>query len=119
MSWRPPKHAQQFSDRIVELVDDAFFQWNDGVVGDRDALGTHRGAAFRDVAVAHALRVLEVGGAVLDIERMHLERRRVDEVSRTDELLVELVFPQHMTDILAEEALDALPEFLDPIDVPL
>src|SRR5438045_1052053 len=105
MSWRPPKHAQQFSQRIVELVDDAFFERDDGVVGDRDALRAHLRAAFRDVAVPDALRVLERGAAVLDVERMHLERRRVHEVSRTDELLMEPVFTQHMADVLAEEAL--------------
>src|SRR5439155_3129394 len=115
----PPKHAQQLSQRIVELVDDAFLERDDGVVGNRDALRTYVRAALGDVAVADALRRLEVGAAILDIERMHLERRSVDEVSRTNEPLVEPMFAQHMADVLAQEAFDALPEFLDAVDVPL
>ena len=45
--------------------------------------------------------------------------RRVDEEARADELLVLVVIAQHVADVLAQEALDALPEFLDAIDVAL
>ena len=50
---------------------------------------------------------------------MHLERRGVDEEARPDELLVLVVIAQDVTDVLAEEALDALPEFLHAVDVRL
>ena len=56
-----------------------------------------------------------VGG----VERMHLERRRVDEEARADELVVLVVIAQHVADVLAEEALDALAELLHAIDVAL
>src|SRR5580765_6667988 len=101
------KHPQQLPDGIVELIDDALLEGNDRVVGDRDVFRTDLRAAFRDIAVADALGVLEIGGAALDIERMHLERRGVDEEPGTDERLVELVFAQDMAHVLAEKALDA------------
>ena len=46
------------------------------------------GAALGDVAVADAVLVLEVREAVRGVERMHLERRGVDEEARPDELVV-------------------------------
>src|SRR5690348_6650614 len=48
---------------------------------------------------------------------MHLERRRVHEETRPDELLVLLVVAQDVADVLAEKTLDALSEFLHAIDV--
>ena len=57
--------------------------------------------------------------AVLGVERVHLERRRVHEEARADELVVLVVVAQHVADVLAEEALDALAEFLHAIDVGL
>ena len=51
------------------------------------------------------------------VERVHLERRRVDEEARPDELLVHVVVAQHVANVLAEEALDALAELLHAIDV--
>ena len=60
-----------------------------------------------------------VGHAVLGVERVHLEVGRVDEEPRADELLVLVVIAQHVADVLAQEALDALPELLDAVDVAL
>ena len=84
-----------------------------------DVLGADLGAALGDVAVADAVLVLELGHAVLGVERVHLELGRVDEEARADELLVLAVIAKDVADILAEEALDALPEFLDAVDVAL
>ena len=81
--------------------------------------GTDLGAALGDVAVADAVRVLQVADAILGVERVHLERRGVDQEARADELVVHLVVAQHVADVLAQEALDALPEFLHAIDVRL
>ena len=57
--------------------------------------------------------------AIVGVERMHLERRCIDEEARPDELLVLVVIAQHVADVLAQEALDALAEFLHAIDVAL
>jgi hypothetical protein len=50
---------------------------------------------------------------------MHLERRGVHQESWSNELLVLLMIAQDVTDVLAQEALDALSEFLDPVHVAL
>src|SRR5262245_28132618 len=111
------QRREQPLQRIVEAVDDALLQRNDRVVGDRDVLGADDRAALRDVAEADAVRFLELGEAVLGVERVHLERGGVHEEARADELVVLLVFAQHVADVLAQEALDALPELLHPVDV--
>jgi hypothetical protein len=50
---------------------------------------------------------------------MHLELRGVYKQSRTDKLFVQLVVAKYVTDILAQKALDALPEFLNPVSIRL
>src|SRR5262249_17921655 len=109
-----PRHdrAHELAQRIVQLVHHALLQRNDRVVGDRDALRTHLGAALRDVAVPDAVRLLQRFDAVLDVEWMHLERGGVDQEPRPDELLVQLMLAQHVTDVLTQKALDALAELL-------
>src|SRR5262249_52608928 len=120
-SGRTPGRAalQQAPDealqRIVELVRDALLHRDDPVVGDPDALGADLGATLRDVAVADAVRLLQVFHPILDVERVHLEVRGVDQEARADELVVEPVLAQDVADVLAEEALDALPELLHPV----
>src|SRR6185437_14506323 len=89
------------------------------VVGDVDAFGADLGAALGDVAVADAEVVLEGFEAVAVIERVHLELRHVDEEAGADELVVHVVLAQHVTDVLAEEALDALAELLGAVHVGL
>src|SRR5690242_18031498 len=115
----PRKNLHQLPDRIVELVHHALLERYDGVVRDRDPLGTHLGTTLRDVAVADALRLLELRDAVGDVERVHLQCRNVHEEARPDELLLLLVLAQHVADVLAQKALDAFPEFLHPIHVAL
>jgi hypothetical protein len=70
-------------------------------------------------AVPDTARVPQLPGAVLDVERVHLHRRRVDQESRSDERLVQPMVTQHVADVLAQEALDALPELLYAVDVGL
>ena len=89
------------------------------VVGDVDVLRADLRAALGDVAVADVVLLLQIRNTVLDVERVHLERGRVDEEARPDELVVLGVIAQHVADVLAEEALDALPELLDAVDVTL
>src|SRR6476619_1272851 len=122
-TWLMPasgaEHAKQLHDRIVELVYDALLQRDDRIVGDRDALGTDFRAALGDVAISDAVRGLQVSRALLGIERMHFERCGIDEVPRSDELVEQRMVAEHVADILAEEALDALPELLHALHVDL
>ena len=104
---------------IEELVHHPLLERDDRVVGDGDVLGADLRAALGDVAEPDAVRPPEIGHAVLGVERVHLERRGVHEEARADELLVQLVVAQHVADVLAEEALDALPELLHALDVAL
>src|SRR5688500_17504509 len=112
-----PEEPDQLRQRIIELVDHPLLEGDDRVVGDRDVFRADLRAALGDVAVPDRLAVLQVLEPVLGVERVHLERRRIDEVAWTAELRVFVVVPEHMTDVLAQEALDALPEFLHAIDV--
>jgi hypothetical protein len=50
---------------------------------------------------------------------VHLERGDVDQEARADELVVQVMLAQDVAHVLAEKALDALPELLHPVDVPL
>src|SRR5262245_59458972 len=110
-------HSKQPRHRIVETVDDPFLERNDRVVSDCDVLGTDLRAALRDVAIADAAVAPKLGGTVCGIERMHLQRCRTDEHPWANELVVLVMVPEYVADVLAEKALDALPEFLDAIDV--
>jgi hypothetical protein len=56
-----------------------------------------------------------VGQPVGRVERVHLERGDVGEEARADELLVLVVFAQHVAHVLAQEALDALAELLHTV----
>src|SRR5436305_8334918 len=111
-----PKDAQQPLQRIVEFVDHPLLERDDGIIGDGDRLRTDLGAALSDVAVADAVRLAQVGEAVLGVEGVHLQGRGVDQQPGADELVVQMVLPQHVADVLAEEALDALAELLRPVD---
>jgi hypothetical protein len=50
---------------------------------------------------------------------MHFQSGGVHQKPGADELVVLVMLPEYVTHILTEEALDALTEFLDPVDVPL
>jgi hypothetical protein len=113
------KYFHELADRIVELVDHALLERDDGVIRDRNMLGTDPRAAFGDVAIADSMGLLELGHAVRRVQGMHLQRGGVDQDPRPDELLVLVVVAEHVADVLAEEALDALPELLHPVDVRL
>ncbi len=101
------------------FIDDSFFERDDGVVGDGDVFGADFGAAFGDVAIADAELVFQFVDSIFGIERVHLERRRIDEKSRPDELFVLHVVAKDVANILAEITLDALAKFLNAVDVGL
>src|SRR5438034_594835 len=83
--------SKQLLDRIVEAIGHALFERDDRVVGNGDALGADLGATLGDVAVTDALLLFQVCKAIFGVEWVHLERRRVHEKTRPDELLVLVV----------------------------
>src|SRR5437867_7131874 len=118
-SGRAPEPAPEAAQGVVEVVHDAFLQRDDGIVGDVDRLRADLRAALRDVAEADPGLLPEVSGARGDVERVHLEARQADEEAGAREVILLVVVPEHVTDVLAEEALDALAELLHPVDVDL
>src|SRR5881628_2030076 len=112
-----PELPQQPNDRI-EAVRHALLERDDRVVGDVDPLGAHLGAALGDVAEPDPGGGPAERGAIARVERVHFERRELDEKPGPRESrLVLLVVAHHVADVLAQEALDALVELLDAIDV--
>src|SRR5262245_25333755 len=114
-----PQDAEEALQRVVEAVGHPLLERDDRIVRDRDALRAGARAALGDVAVADAVRGLQVRQPVLDVERVHLQGRRLHQVAGADEAFVQLVVPQDVADVLAEEALDALAELLHAVHVRL
>src|SRR3984893_5268668 len=109
--------AQHPHHRVV-AVGHALLQRDDAVVGDVDVLRADLGAALGDVAEPDARVVAQEPGAIHGVERVHLERGGLDEEARAREgLLLLLVVADHVADVLAQEALDALVELLPALDV--
>src|SRR6266850_4996737 len=99
---------EELPDRVVKLVHHPFFQRDDRIVRDCNVFRADLRAAFGDVAQADPLSFLQLCQSVFRVKRMHFQRGGINKVSRTDEFVVEMMFPQDVTDILAEETLDAL-----------
>src|ERR1700740_2101591 len=112
-----PEQPDKLRERIKEFSDDSLLQRDDCVVGYRDALRANLCAALGDVAQADAVRGLQFVESILRIERVHLERGCINQKPRTDELIVHRVLAKHVTNILAQEALDAFSKLLNSIDV--
>lgn len=116
---RGTKHPKQLRERVEELIYDALFQRNNGVVGDVDTFRTDFCTAFGNIAEADALRLAQVREPVFGIERMHFQSGSVNEKSRTDEFLMKVMVAKDVADILAQEAFDAFAKFLDTIHIAL
>src|SRR5918996_844481 len=114
---KPREPPPEPLNRIVMAVRDSLLERNDGVVGDLDVLGADLGAALRDVAIPDPAAVLEVTRAVGPVHRMQLQAGGSDKETRAHERILRLVVAQHVADVLAQEALDALPELLNAVDV--
>src|SRR5436190_19117644 len=97
---------QQFSQRIIKSIHDPLFQRNDSIVSDGDFFGADFGAALGDVAVTDAMSLFQFRQAILGIERMHLQRGRVNQEARADELIVLLMLTQHVAALLAKQTLN-------------
>ena len=99
------------------FVHHALFERDYGIVCDSYTFGTDVRAAFGDVAISYSVIVSKIVHAVLAVERMHLERRDVDQRARPDEMIMQRMLTKDMTHILAEKTLDALPKLLNSINV--
>src|SRR5438105_3872031 len=102
-----PEQPEQAGERIKKLIHYALFQRNDSIIGNRDAFRTNFGAAFGDVAVTDAMRLLQLLQPLFRVERMHLQGGDMDEKARSDELFLQLMVAQHMANILAKITFDA------------
>src|SRR4030095_1463305 len=99
--------------RIVKFIHYTFLERDDSVVGDLNAFRTHFCAALRDVAVTDSLCGSQFVHPILSIKRMHFERGDINQISWPNELFMHAMVAQHVADILAQEALDAFPKFLN------
>src|SRR6266478_2719052 len=110
------KLSQEPAHRIVEVIHHSLFQRNDCVVGDVDVFGANFRAAFGYVAESDAEFVFQQPGAIQTVKRMHFQAGDAHEEARAAELLNFLVIAQHMADVLAKEAFNALAKLLHAID---
>ncbi len=101
----------------MTLVNHPFLQRNDRVVRDLNAFRANFCATFGDVAVADPLGPAQFVDPILRVEWMHLERGDVNQEPRPDKFIVFTMVAQHVANILAKKAFDALPKLLDPVDV--
>ena len=101
------------------MVHHPFLQGNDCVIGDLNTLRTNFGAAFGNITITDALSISQFVQSIFGIERMHLERRDMNQKTRPDEFIVQLMIAQHVANVLAEKTLDAFSKLLDAIDVGL
>src|SRR5262245_60360219 len=113
------ENVEQLLNRVEEAIHYPLLERDDGVLGNRDELGANLTAARSDVAVPDIVLTLQVRNAVFGIQRVHLERRGVDQEARADELIVLMVVTQYVAHILTQKALDALAELLHAFDVRL
>ena len=113
------KEAEQFPKWIIIPVSYSFLERNDRIVCDSDVFGANSGATLCDIAETDPLMSLEIVYPVFNVQGMHLQRRGVNHMSRTCEFVVKRMFPQYMADILTKKTLDAFPELLDPVNIPL
>src|SRR2546425_1344952 len=114
---RAPELLEEPHDGI-ERVGGALLERDDPVVGDVDVLGADLGAALGDVAEADPRVLLDEARAVTRVQRMHVEARDLDEEARPGErALLVVVVANHVAHVLAQEALDALVELLNAIDI--
>src|SRR5438128_12514136 len=108
-----PEHTKKSGNGIVEPIDDALLQRNDRIIRNGDAFRADFRAALGDVAQPDAVGILELARAIHGVQRMHLERGGVDQMARADKPVEQLMLAKHVTDVLAQKALDALSKFLN------
>src|SRR6202048_2270410 len=98
-------------------VGDPLLERDDAVVGDVDVLRTDLRAALGDVAHRNSSLALEQRAPVDRVLWMQLQPGDPDHEARPEECVLTVVVAQDVTDVLAEEAFDALAKLGDAIDV--
>src|SRR5208337_4674123 len=111
------ERAEQLRQWVEKAIHDTLLQGNDGVVGDGDVLWTHLGTAFCDVTQPDAVLRSELGDAIRFVKWMHFKRGGIDQKTRSDELVVHVVFTKHVAHVLAKVTLNAFAKLLDAIDI--
>ena len=109
----PPNPSQW----VIKFVHNPFLQRNNAIVRDFDLFRTNLGTAFRNIAVADPVGFAQFLDPIFGVERMHLQRGRVNQKARPDKAIAHLVVAQNVADILAKKTFDALPKFLDAVDI--
>src|SRR6266545_329077 len=105
---------------IVGLGHHPLLERDDGIVGDMDVLRADLGAALRDIAKADSGLGPGQLEPVVGVQRVHFELGDPHDEARAGEgRLVLRVVADDVADVLAQEALDALPELLAPLHVGL
>lgn len=95
------EQPHQLGDGVVEAVDDAFLERDDGVIGNVNMFRTDFRAAFCDVAVAQAGFLFDQFHAVIGVERVHFQGRQAHEKARPGKgRLVVIVIADDMADVL-------------------
>src|SRR6266581_2158749 len=115
----PRQLSQEPTHWIVEIIYNSLFERNDRVVGDVDVFGTNFRAAFSDVAVADTELLFQQLGSIQTVKRMHFKPRHAHKESRPAELFLLVVIAQHVANVLAQKAFDALAKLLHAIDFAL
>src|SRR6266511_2091934 len=96
---------------IVGLGHHPLLERDDGIVGDMDVLRADLGAALRDIAKADSGLGPGQLEPVVGVQRVHFELGDPHDEARAGEgRLVLRVVADDVADVLAQEALDALPE---------
>src|SRR5439155_141343 len=119
ISLLPRQFSQEPTHGIVEIIYNSLFERNDCIVGDVYIFGANLGAAFSYVAVADTELLFQQLGSIQTVKRMHFKPRHAHKESRSAELFLLVVIAQHVANVLAQEALDALAKFLDAIHLAL
>ena len=70
---------KELSDRIVELVRNAFLERNNRVIRDRDVFRADLGTTFGDIAIPEPQVVLQQAKSITHIKRMHFNGSGTDE----------------------------------------
>ena len=111
-----PHESPDPGNGVVKGTGHALLQRNNGIVSDVDVFGTDLRTAFGDVAQANAEGILELAQAVCCIEGMHGQGSDAHHEAWSGKVVAPMV-TQHMTDVLAQEAFNALVELLQTIDI--
>src|SRR5258705_1674497 len=114
-----PHLSQEPANWIVIIVNNALFQRNDRVVCNMNVFGADFRATFCDVTKADSELFLHQLSPIQAVERVHLQAGYANEKAWTTKVLFLVMIPQHMADVLTEEALDTFTELLDAVDIAL